>query len=100
MKAKSEVRMVHVPRAAVSWLLHEQPDLAEHLAHVVCQHREDAYWARRSSTVDVNIHLHGISSLPDFVDLDFGKCDPTAFLQLQGQRASTSTQRFLRHRGR
>jgi len=97
--ANSDVRMVHVPREAISWLLHQKPDLAEQLAHVICRHREDAYWAKRGATIDVHVHLHGISALPDFVDLNFGKCDPTAFVQVQGQRASTSSQRFLRQRG-
>ncbi len=52
--ASSEVWLLQVPRAAVSSLLQQHPDVAEHLAHAVCQHRENAFWARRGSTLDVH----------------------------------------------
>jgi len=52
--ASSEVWLVQVPRAAISSLLQQQPDVAEHMAHAVCQHRENAFWARRASTLDVH----------------------------------------------
>ena len=52
--ASSEVWLLQVPREAVSSLLQQHPDVAEHLAHAVCQHRENAFWARRGSTLDVH----------------------------------------------
>jgi hypothetical protein len=45
------------------------------------------------------VHVHGIHSLPEFVNLDFGECDPTVFMQLEGQRSCTSSLRFNRAPG-
>jgi CRP-like cAMP-binding protein len=52
--ASTEVWLVQVPRAAISSLLQKHSDVAEHMAHAVCQHRENAFWARRASTLDVH----------------------------------------------
>ena len=43
--------------------------------------------------------MHGIHSLPDYVDLDFGQSDPTVFLQLGSKRSSTMSLRYQRAAG-
>jgi hypothetical protein len=45
------------------------------------------------------VHVHGMHSLPEFVNLDFGECDPTVFMQLGGQRSCTKSLRFQRAPG-
>ena len=55
--ASTHVWMVQIPLAAVTWLLQQQPDIAEHLAHLVCQHRENAFWARKGS-LDVHVRVY------------------------------------------
>ena len=55
--ASTHVWMVQIPLAAVTWLLQQHPDIAEHLAHLVCQHRENAFWARKGS-LDVHVRIY------------------------------------------
>jgi CRP-like cAMP-binding protein len=97
--AEEEVLMVQVPRGAIAWLMEQQGYLAEAFAHFVCLHRENAAWARRGASVDVHVHVHGMNSVPDFINLGYGQCDPTVYLQVAGQRASTNTMRYQRQAG-
>jgi len=55
------------------------------------QYRANALWARRGRRLDVHVHVHGMHSLPDVLDLDYGRCDPTAFLQVRSHSCLTSS---------
>ncbi len=67
-------------------------------AHEHCA--PDCSWVDSDQYVYLRaVHVHGIHSLPDFVNLDFGECDPTVFMQLGGQRSSTNSLRFQRAPG-
>jgi hypothetical protein len=49
--------------------------------------------------VTVKVSLYGVHSLPTHVPLGFAQCDPTVFLELDGQRAHTASIRYSRQAG-
>jgi hypothetical protein len=50
-------------------------------------------------SLTVKVSLYGVHSLPSHVPLGFAQCDPTVFLELDGQRAHTASTRYTRQAG-
>jgi CRP-like cAMP-binding protein len=94
----SRCAIMRVSEAALGKSLRASPKLAERLAlAVTTAERERA----EAESQDMSVHVTVVraKALPEEYNLEWGQSDPTVFLELEGQRARTLSQRNTRKHG-
>ena len=89
---------MRISSRALGSVLRGCPNLCERLALVTSSSEIEQLEAEGG---DMTCHVHVIRahSLPEDVNLDWGESDPSVFLELEGQRMRTNSQRHTRRGG-